>query len=327
MRRTYAARLTGFIAAALVALTATIAPAQAVEFLYSRNVFTGGAWSYTRTNQASAIETVATYGVDTAPTDYLAILNDTTSDAVFIPKIQGFVSSGNSRVLRMQAMGLDTGSNPLMIFDSRTTGNGAIATRPLFSWRNNDANILDLAPLNSGANGVLSWGSQLSASPSAFATRPVGTRLITYSLWNGSNAMDAAIGSANAGATQWYGVGQANSTYAHRFFAGITEVATIRGDGLLYAAQAGGGFGVKEGTNATMGAQALTGGTATVSTTKVTANSRIFLTRRVGAGTRGMLEVGTITAGTSFVINATDSAGALVADTSTVSWLIIEPAP
>lgn len=89
---------------------------------------------------------------------------------------------------------------------------------------------------------------------------------------------------------------------------------------------AGKGYKIAEGANATMGQATLVAGTVTVNTTAVTANSRIILTRAVGGGTRGYLEVGTITAATSFVINSTDGAGAAVADTSTINWIIFKPA-
>ncbi len=83
---------------------------------------------------------------------------------------------------------------------------------------------------------------------------------------------------------------------------------------------AGNGFYVKEGTNATMGTATLVGGTATVSTTKVTANSRIFLTTNTAAGTVGTPYVSARSAGTSFTITSTSGS-----DTSTVAWIIIEP--
>ena len=66
---------------------------------------------------------------------------------------------------------------------------------------------------------------------------------------------------------------------------------------------------------------AMTAGSITVSTAKVTAASKILLTHAgTGAGTThyGVLSVGTITAGTSFVINSADSA-----DTDAVNYLII----
>lgn len=86
-------------------------------------------------------------------------------------------------------------------------------------------------------------------------------------------------------------------------------------------ATAGRGVMVAEGSNAKMGATALTAGAATVSTTAVTANSRIQLTSQVDGGTPGFLRVSARTAGVSFTI--TSSSGT---DTSTVAWLIVEPA-
>lgn len=77
-----------------------------------------------------------------------------------------------------------------------------------------------------------------------------------------------------------------------------------------------------------IGSVTLVSGTATVSTTAVTANSLIQIWRQsVGASTAlGQLSVGTITAGTSFVINAATQASPgtpLAADVSVVGWTII----
>lgn len=77
---------------------------------------------------------------------------------------------------------------------------------------------------------------------------------------------------------------------------------------------------IEDGTNKSMGTAILVGGTVTVSNTRVTANSRIFLTNEAVGGTIGIISVGTKTAGTSFVINSSN-----VLDTSTVAWLIVEP--
>lgn len=74
----------------------------------------------------------------------------------------------------------------------------------------------------------------------------------------------------------------------------------------------------------------LVGGTATVSTTAVTASSIIILTRQsvgaTGAAALGELSIGTITAGTSFVINAWSQANATslaATDVSSIGWMII----
>lgn len=89
-------------------------------------------------------------------------------------------------------------------------------------------------------------------------------------------------------------------------------------------ATVGKGIYIKEGTNATMGTGTLVGGAATIATTKITANSRIFITDLGSAGTItnvGSLAVTLVTAGTSFVVTSTNPL-----DTSNFNWIIIEPA-
>lgn len=110
------------------------------------------------------------------------------------------------------------------------------------------------------------------------------------------------------------------------FFGDTT--ASVDGIGKITAQRltltpAGSGIFIKEGTNACMGVATLVGGTVVVSTTKVTANSRIFLTAQsLGTITVGQgLAVSARTAGTSFTIL---SQSAL--DTSVVAWEIKEPA-
>lgn len=78
------------------------------------------------------------------------------------------------------------------------------------------------------------------------------------------------------------------------------------------------------------GTVTLVGGTATVSTTAVTASSKIRLDRQgvgaTGANPLGILSVGTISAGTSFVINAVQVASATslqASDVSSIWWEIV----
>lgn len=78
------------------------------------------------------------------------------------------------------------------------------------------------------------------------------------------------------------------------------------------------------------GSVALTNGTATVATTAVTASSLIRLTRQgigtTGANILGQLTIGTITAATSFVINAVTAADATALatdDQSIIFWEIV----
>jgi hypothetical protein len=91
--------------------------------------------------------------------------------------------------------------------------------------------------------------------------------------------------------------------------------------GNLIAATAGKGLQVKGGSNAKIGTGTLTAGTATISTTAVTANSRIFVT---DTNTGSLVNVGSLVvsaknAGTSFVVTSTNAL-----DVSTFDWMIVE---
>ncbi len=95
-------------------------------------------------------------------------------------------------------------------------------------------------------------------------------------------------------------------------------------NGNIVAATAGKGIQVKEGSNAKMGTAVLNGITeVTISTTAISATSRVFLCVESPAGTVGGLAyVSSRIAGTSFGIKSLT-----IGDTSTVAWLIIDPAP
>lgn len=84
---------------------------------------------------------------------------------------------------------------------------------------------------------------------------------------------------------------------------------------------AGKGLRVKEGANAKMGTLTANGATGVVvSTTAVTANSRVFLSITASAGTPAMVWVSARTAGTSFTVTS------VAGNTSTVAWMLVEPA-
>lgn len=87
---------------------------------------------------------------------------------------------------------------------------------------------------------------------------------------------------------------------------------------------AGKGIYIKEGSNARMGTGTLIGGTATISNTSITANTRVFCFDTNGAS---LTNVGTLAedltarvVSTSFKINSTN-----VLDTSTFNWILFEP--
>jgi hypothetical protein len=145
-----------------------------------------------------------------------------------------------------------------------------------------------------------------------------------------ANATDGIIsGRASGDTVNRYGVtaagshtwGPGGSTAADVTLArsGTNALAVTGAD--FRIATAGRGLRVAEGANAKMGVAALAAGTVTVSTTAVTANSRIFLTCQTPGGTPGFLRVSARTAGTSFTILSSSGT-----DTSVVAWMIVEPA-
>ncbi len=103
-----------------------------------------------------------------------------------------------------------------------------------------------------------------------------------------------------------------------------STTATLATNSNVCLATAGKGIQIKEGgTAAKMGSVALTAGAATVSTTAVTASSRIFVTSNADGGTPGWLRVDARNTGSGTFHIQSSSAS----DTSTVAWVIIEPSP
>ena len=155
-----------------------------------------------------------------------------------------------------------------------------------------------------------------SGSPAAFAMKGSATGDFAFSTRVGSDTSSRY--SVNAAGTQTWGSGTATDVTLARDIANRLSLSTSD----LRIGTAGRGLMVAEGSNAKMGLATLAAGTVTVATTAVTANSRIFLTGQGDtAGTEGWLRVSARTAGTNFTI--TSSSGT---DTSTVAWMIVEPA-
>ena len=167
------------------------------------------------------------------------------------------------------------------------------------------------------------------SAPGAHLSDSNGDKVVLY---NGDN-QHSVIGVGTSGDT-WFkgtnggtggqfdfylGTSTALKVFTIDSFGNLLGDATNGGD--LKIQRAGKGLYVKEGTNATMGTGTLVAGAVVISTTKITATSRVFLTSQVDGGTVGFLRVSARTAATSFTI--TSSSGT---DTSTVAWIIMEPA-
>ncbi|MGA5076262.1 glycosyl hydrolase family 28-related protein [Streptomyces griseoincarnatus] len=83
---------------------------------------------------------------------------------------------------------------------------------------------------------------------------------------------------------------------------------------------AGGGIAIAEGANARMGVATLAAGTVTVANTSVTATTRVAVFRQAAGGTLGHLSA-TADPGVGFTVDSSSAA-----DTSTVAWVLVEPA-
>lgn len=119
-------------------------------------------------------------------------------------------------------------------------------------------------------------------------------------------------------------IGNGKNGIIAEFIGAATNSVAINGDVAVdgnISISLGNGLFVDEGADATMGRVTLSGGTIVVNTTKVTANSRIFLTIQGGTLTNvGEVYISARTASTSFTISSTNAS-----DASDVAWLIVEP--
>lgn len=200
-----------------------------------------------------------------------------------------------------------------------TTGNGNVGSGVYVGFSNNNIGYhaqIDTAGGTTPVNcGYISNVTSSGATVTAGAFFRIGTAN-NQAFFDTLPTVSAGLIATNGNTTSPSLIIQDNTTTSFSVAdGGDTNVAI----GQLLISTAGKGLSVKEGSNAKMGQATLSTGTVTVSTTAVTTNSRIFLTTGVAGGTLGVLSVGTITNGTSFVINSSSPA-----DSSTVNWIIIE---
>jgi hypothetical protein len=219
------------------------------------------------------------------------------------------VSAGNAAVsAQLLASYNSAGFGQAVVF-------GTFALNPLVFAING----LDIGRIDTSAN--LLWGT---ASSPASATKamamsngvaPSGSvtdAFLMYSADRGGTAGKAGMHIRSEDGT--------SSVISDRVgLLGTSPTRSVGVFGDLALEVAGNGLYIKEGSNATMGTGTLVAGTVTINTTKVTANSRIFITRSTAGGTLGELSY-TISAGVSFTVT---SISAL--ETSTFNWIIIEP--
>ena len=226
--------------------------------------------------------------------------------AQFTVTAPAFVATGNLYLSKASAASPITDANSsLKIYDS---GLGA----GLFGMQTSGS---PYAFQLQAADSAMSFSFPLQLNPRGgavvFGADPGGS-----SLFRLGTAVDVAISNTTDSTSKDTGsiVTEGGIGAEKQIVTGTNFVASVAGGGLL----------VKEGSNAKMGIATLSGGTVTVNTTAVTANSRIFLTPQV-LGTVAVASgyaVTARTASTSFTITAS-----IGTDTSDIAWMIVEPAP
>jgi hypothetical protein len=170
------------------------------------------------------------------------------------------------------------------------------------------------ADLTLVAGKQLNLGQSASTATIAVVNPTAGTNTISTRVTGDTQSRWLA----NADGTLTWGPGGSTVGDTNLYRSAANTLAT---DDDFAVNAVGKGLLVKEGTNAKMGLATLAAGTVVVSTTAVTATSRIFLTAQTTGGTAGALRVSARTAGTSFTITSTSAT-----DTSTVAWMIVNPA-
>lgn len=219
----------------------------------------------------------------------LATITDTVAGTVLDVLNSTTSAAANGLKVTMSSAGHNAGQ-AIIVSKSTTSGGGNVLT--MLDFQQNGQNATT-------AQEILHTYSLRDNSSSRLA----GTVCFKYSnVGSGTQVTDFIFRTLQGGTT-------------------LTDSVKITGAN-LHILQAGGGLYVKEGTNATMGIATLVAGTVVVNTTKVTANSRIFITRQTLGTILVTVDVSVTarTAGTSFTITSAD-----ITDTSTVAWFLVEP--
>ena len=236
-----------------------------------------------------------------------------------------------------------------------TVGSGSTATVELTGLTNHavlvGAGTTTITKLGVGATGTLLAGATaadpaFTASPSVTGSITAGTGLVATtggitatgtSNINTSGAAVTFIGTGGTGATN-IGNATGNTAVTGSLTASTTLTATLGNitatNGNVVLGTAGNKListSVASTTTAganSFGTVGLSSGTATVSTSAVTASSIIILTRQAINGSTGFgeLSIGTVMANTSFVVYAgtPGTPGTpLATDSSIVGWMII----
>ncbi|WP_291152170.1 hypothetical protein [Flavobacterium sp. UBA7680] len=136
-----------------------------------------------KTSSITGAETLLKLSVSDAAQDYFRIANSTLADGQFIPALNGYRVSDNRAALYLTATtepNIDSGSDPLMVFDSRTSA-AAITTRPLFAWDSYANRKMILTANGSLGIGTLTTGTHKLAVEGSIGAREIKVQATGWS--------------------------------------------------------------------------------------------------------------------------------------------------
>jgi len=204
------------------------------------------------------------------------------------------------------------------------------------------ANVTAQVTNSDNTSGTSNAGVEIAAGGASggdpylsFQISGVGASTMTMGLDNSSSDTFVISNSGSIGTSNALTLTQAGALTASTTITATLGDITATNGNLVLGTAGNKIVSTSVASNTTAGANSfgtvtLVGGTATVSTTAVTASSIIYLFRQgvgaTGAAALGILSVGTITASTSFVINAVQAADATslqASDVSVIGWMIV----
>lgn len=107
----------------------------------ARQVFIGAGGSTAALNiqkpAMSGAETIVRFEVADS-TAALNFNNASSTDGAFVPRIQGTQPSANAAMIMEGLITTDSGSNPTLVYNAALAAGGAVVTRPLVVYRNNN---------------------------------------------------------------------------------------------------------------------------------------------------------------------------------------------
>lgn len=107
----------------------------------------------------SGPETIAKFEISDDSIGNLQINNATSTDGLFIPRLQGRSGSQNAALIMEGLITTDLGVGPAIVYNAAKMSGGGVTTRPLVVYRNNN-----VAKVTIAANGNVTATSFISAS-------------------------------------------------------------------------------------------------------------------------------------------------------------------